>query len=240
MNQEEIGDMKRVFIALAPVLGLCIGVSVSSDFAQNINTNGPISASQEKSAPVVNGEVAKNLDDYLSGIEKDGFAGAILLVKGDSILLRKGYGFADCQQKRRITADMVFDLGSITKTVTAVSILKLQAEGKLQVGDPISRFFDDVPPDKSAITVMQLLRHASGLQDSFGMDEDIVTKEWLVSRALGSALLFKPGEKEIYSNVGYSLLGAIIEKVSGQSYEAYVNEHVLIPKDNGGDRQTYG
>ncbi len=191
----------------------------------------PVSAQgPRQSSEVVNGEVAHQMDDYLMGIEKQGFAGAILLVKGDTVLLRKGYGFADCdKRKRKVTADMAFDMGSITKTITAISILKLMAEGELDINDPIRRFLNGVPPDKSEITIVQLLKHTSGLQDSFGMDEDYVSKDWLVKKALGSTLISKPGEKDNYSNSGYSLLGAIIEKASGQSYETYVKEHVLKP-----------
>src|SRR5262249_33894208 len=152
-------------------------------------------------------------DRYLEGIETQGFAGVILLRKDGKVLLRKGYGFADGDRRVKISPDMIFDLGSITKTVTAVAILKLQAEGKLSIGDRIGRLFEGVPSDKTGITMENLLRHTAGLPDSLGSDEDFVSKDWLVKKALSSPLRSKPGKQFNYSNVGYSLLAAIIEKV---------------------------
>ncbi len=178
-------------------------------------------------------DVVAKMDKYLTDGEKTGFSGALLLVKNGKVLLQKGYGYADCDRKRKVTPDMVFDIGSLTKPITGVAILKLQSQGKLKVDDPISRHLDGVPADKSAITILHLLRHTSGLQDVFGDDEAYVTKEWLVRSALDSKLRFKPGEpgdvEDTYSNAGYSLLGAIIEKISGTSYEEYVSKNVLKP-----------
>jgi CubicO group peptidase (beta-lactamase class C family) len=173
--------------------------------------------------------VARACDQYLEGLEAKGFAGAVLLRQNGKTLLRKGYGFADRDRRVKTSADMIFDIGSITKSITAVAILKLQADGKLKVSDPITRFLEKVPADKKSITVEHLLRHTASLPDSLGEDEDVVGKEWLVKQALASRLRAQPGKRPLYSNVGYSLLAAIIEKVSGQSYEAYVQKNVLKP-----------
>ncbi len=179
-------------------------------------------------------ELAANMDKFLAdAAETKGFSGVLLVVKNGKVLLEKGYGFADCGRTRKVTPDMVFDIGSLTKPITRVAVLKLQAQGKLKLDDPISRHLDGVPEDKAGITIMHLMRHTSGLKDVFGDDEDYVTKDWLVRSALGSKLLFEPGKpgdiEDPYSNAGYALLGAIIEKLSGKSYEAYVNENVLKP-----------
>lgn len=178
-------------------------------------------------------DAVTKMDKYLTDGEKDGFSGAVLLVRNGRVLLHKGYGYADCTRQKKVTPEMVFDIGSLTKHITSVAILKLQSQGKLKVDDPISRYLDGVPDDKAGITILHLLRHTSGLQDVFGDDEDYVSKDWLVKKALGSKLRFKPGEpgqvEDTYSNAGYSLLGAIIEKVSDRSYEEYVNGNVLKP-----------
>ena len=124
---------------------------------------------------------------------------------------------------------MIFDLGSITKTFTAIAVLRLQVEGKLNLGDSIGRYLDDVPDDKRPITIEQLLRHTSGLLDSLGRDEDYVSKQWLVNAALHSKLQSMPGVENHYSNVGYSLLAAIIERIKGESYETYLQKEIFQP-----------
>lgn len=186
----------------------------------------------QTSVPAVEEIVAK-MDKHLTDGEAKGFSGSFLLIKDGKALLQKGYGFADCQRQKRTATEMVFDIGSLTKPITAVAILKLQSQGKLKVEDPISRHLDGVPADKAGITILQLLRHKSGLEDVFGEDEDYVTKDWFLKRAFESKLRFKPGEpgdvEDTYSNAGYSMLGAIIEKVSGLSYEEYVSRNLFEP-----------
>ena len=109
-------------------------------------------------------------------------------------------------------------------------------QGKLSVDEPISKYLDGVPADKAGITLHHLLTHSSGLESDFSpTDYEPVGREEYVRRALQSTLLFKPGEGYEYSNAGYSLLAAIVEKVSGQWYEAYLTEHVLKP---AGMRET--
>ncbi len=191
-----------------------------------------VTAFGQQADPLI-AEVVAKMDKHLSDGEIKGFSGTILVIKDGKTLLQKGYGFGDCQRQKKTATEMVFDIGSLTKPITAVAILKLQSQGKLKVDDPISRHLDGVPADKAGITVLQLLRHQSGMQDVFGADEDYVTKEWFLKKAFESKLRFKPGEpgdvEDTYSNAGYSLLGAIIEKVSGVSYEEYVSRNLFEP-----------
>lgn len=177
-------------------------------------------------------ELVQKMDTFLAGGEKSGYSGVLLVIKDGKVLLEKGYGFADCDRTRKVTPDMLFDIGSLTKYITRAAILKLQAQGKLKIDDTISTHLDGVPADKSTITIMHLMKHTSGLQDVFGDDEVYVTRDWLVKSALESKLLFEPGKPNVedpYSNAGYALLAAIIEKLSGKSYEAYVNENLFKP-----------
>jgi len=173
--------------------------------------------------------LAVEVDARLQALERSGFSGAVLWIRKDSVILEKGYGLADREAGRPITPRTVFDIGSIVKPITASAIWKLQADGKLAVSDPITRFFANVPPDKAEITVQQLLSHRSGLDDIFGDDYDVVARDWVLDKALSSRLIGKPGEKARYSNAGYSLLAMIIEKVSGQPYERYVQGSILTP-----------
>ena len=186
--------------------------------------------------PVVSGETGRTLDEYLSRLERFGFSGGALAVRGKEVLLSKSYGLADRVRAIPLTTESVYNLGSITKQFTAAAVLTLEMQGKLQVTDAISKYFDGVPADKSAITLHHLLTHSSGLQSDFSpSDYDPVGRDEYVRRALQSTLLFKPGEGYEYSNAGYSLLAAIVEKVSGQPYEVYLTERVLKP---AGMRET--
>jgi CubicO group peptidase (beta-lactamase class C family) len=134
-----------------------------------------------------------------------------------------------------VTPATVFDIGSITKQFTAAAILKLQMQGKLDVQTPVSDFYPFVPDEKKVMPVHQLLTHTSGLKKSLGGDYDPVTRDDFVRQALLSPPLDRPGKKFIYSDAGYSLLGAVVEKASGQSYESFLNQYLFQP---AGMKQT--
>ncbi len=166
---------------------------------------------------------------YLKRLEKLGFAGVVLVAKGDEPLLAEGFGLADREHGVRWTPGTVSDIGSITKQFTAAAILKLQEDKRLSVSDPISRYFDGVPADKSGITLHQLLSHSSGLSDpDIGDFEPMALADYL-KQVFAQPLLFVPGQGYSYSNSNFSLLGAIIEKLSGSSYEAFLRERLFLP-----------
>ncbi|HET9334136.1 MAG TPA: serine hydrolase domain-containing protein [Gemmatimonadota bacterium] len=181
---------------------------------------------------VVDGEIARRVDGYLTRLEALGFAGAALVVEDGRTVLRKGYGMADREAGVPITTASVFSLGSITKQFTAAAILALEARGELSVDDPIANHFENVPDDKQAITIHHLLTHSSGLESDFAPgDFDPAGRDRgaYVRRALDSRLLFAPGTGYEYSNAGYSMLAAILETVTGMGYEDALRELVLLP-----------
>jgi len=186
--------------------------------------------------PVVSGETGRILDEYLARLERFGFTGGALAVRGKEVLLSKSYGLADRARRVPLTTESVYNLGSITKQFTAAAILTLEMQGKLEVTDLAGKYLEGAPADKSSITLHHLLTHSSGLESDFSpSDYDRVGREEYVRRALQSKLLFKPGDGYQYSNAGYSLLAAIVEKLSGQPYETYLTERVLKP---AGMRET--
>ena len=168
------------------------------------------------------------IEKYLSNLEATGFSGAVLVdIKGEKII-SKGYGFSDREKQLKNHSNTVFDIGSITKQFTAAGILKLEMMGKLSVEDKLSKYFP-VPEDKAAITIHHLLTHSAGLPGGIGDDyENISTQDFLGS-AFNTQLLFAPGEGYKYSNVGYSILAVIIEKISGKSYEHFLYENLWKP-----------
>lgn len=167
---------------------------------------------------------------YLQRLEKLGFAGAILVARDKNQLLAEGYGLADRERGLPWTPATVSCTGSITKQFTGAAILKLEEEGHLRVTDPISSYFKDVPADKTGITLHHLLTHSSGLLDPEEIgDYDPIGREEYVRKVLAQKLAFPPGEGYEYANANFSLLGIIIEQLSGGSYESYLREKLFLP-----------
>jgi CubicO group peptidase (beta-lactamase class C family) len=177
----------------------------------------------------VNGELGAKIDVFLSRITPFGFSGTVLVAKGDQIVLNKGYGLAIRSQGVPNTADTIFCVGSITKQFTATAILTLEMQGKLKTDDPLTKYLENVPPDKADITLHHLLTHTSGLVKDVGGDYEQAGRDETVRKILALPLESKPGERFAYSNVNYTLLAAVVEKVSGQSYEDYLYEHLFKP-----------
>ncbi|GGI56959.1 serine hydrolase domain-containing protein [Winogradskyella haliclonae] len=174
-------------------------------------------------------EQVKRIENYLSKLEEGGFSGSVLFAKGDEVLLNKGYGFSDKERKIANSSNTIFDIGSVTKQFTAAGILKLEMQGKLSVEDKVGKYFNNVPDDKKDITIHHLLTHSSGLLSGIGDDYDAITTDDFITKAFNLKLTFKPGDDYNYSNVGYSLLGMIIEKVSGKTYEEYLYSNLWKP-----------
>jgi CubicO group peptidase (beta-lactamase class C family) len=187
-------------------------------------------ASAQAPAPVVRGELATRVDQYLTRLVPYGFSGAVLIAKDGQIVLEKGYGAANRQTMQPYTADLVSCIGSVTKQFTAAAVLALEMDGKLSISDPIAKYLPAVPADKATITIHHLLTHTAGFRgDLGGSDEEPIARDALVARVLAAPLVSRPGERFEYSNEGFSLAAAIVERVSGKGYEAYLRERVLLP-----------
>jgi CubicO group peptidase (beta-lactamase class C family) len=167
---------------------------------------------------------------YLKKLEKLGFAGVVLVARDGERLVAEGYGLADRERGLPWGPGTVSTIGSITKQFTAAAILLLEQEGQLSVGDSISRYFEDVPADKRSITLHQLLTHSSGIVDLKGLgDWDPVGRDEFVQRVMAQPLEFPPGESYAYSNAGYSLLGVVIEQLTGVPYERFLRDRLFLP-----------
>lgn len=174
---------------------------------------------------VVTGQ-GKGLDDYLRRLSGFGFSGCVLVSRNGTVLLRKGYGLAEDGTNVPLRPETLFDIGSLSKNFTAAAILRLESDGKLRVGDPISRFLPDLPEDKRAISIHQLLTHTSGVT---GPDAGYraISKAQAIQEILARPLGTRPGTAWAYSNAGYVLLAAIIESASGETYEDYLQGHIF-------------
>lgn len=157
------------------------------------------------------------------------FSASVLISKDNDVVFEQGFGLSDKENKVNFTKYTVIDILSLTKQFTATAILKLEEQNKLSVNDTIDKFFDNVPEDKKDISLHHLLTHTSGLKANYKYDYRTVTRDEMEKEALTSWLRSEPGEEYRYSNIGYSLLGIIIEKVSNKKYENYLHENLFTP-----------
>jgi CubicO group peptidase (beta-lactamase class C family) len=163
------------------------------------------------------------------------FMGAVLVAEGDRILLDQGYGMADLEWKIPNSPEVKFRLGSLTKQFTATLVLLLQQDGKLRIEDPISKYLPDTPKSWQKITLANLLGHTSGIPNftndkefgSWRMNPHTTVEEIAFFR--DKPLDFEPGSKFDYSNSNYEVLGAVIEKVSGEMYGDLLRKRIFEP-----------
>ena len=175
------------------------------------------------------------------------FMGSVLVARGDQVLLSKGYGSANLEWGIPDTPSTKFRLGSVTKQFTAASILLLEERGKLKVEDLVKKYLPDAPAAWDKMTIFHVLTHTAGIPNftsfpDYPSSEALpTTPEKLVARFRDKPLEFEPGEKWNYSNSGYVLLGYLIERISGESYETFVQKNIFTPlgmKDSGYDSNS--
>ncbi|GAC1302082.1 MAG: serine hydrolase domain-containing protein [Ktedonobacteraceae bacterium] len=168
-------------------------------------------------------------------VEADEFSGAVLVAKNQTILLQHAYGMAHQGYGVPNRVDTKFNLGSMNKMFTAVAIAQLAEQSKLAFSDPVSKHLPDYPPEVAEkVTIHHLLTHTSGMgsywnERFFSVWADLRTVDDYLPLFRDDPLSFEPGEKFQYSNAGFVVLGAIIERVSGQDYFTYVREHIYEP-----------
>ncbi|MCU7934549.1 MAG: beta-lactamase family protein [Candidatus Thiodiazotropha sp. (ex Dulcina madagascariensis)] len=171
----------------------------------------------------------QSLQGYLDSIS---FSGSVLVSKEGKIIHSAGYGFSDKNLKTSNTPNTQFYIASLTKQFTAMAIMQLQENEKLNINDPIAQYLPNFP-NGSLITIKQLLNHSSGLYDFTDKWEEIktlnISTQNIVDMFKNEPLRFKPGSKVSYSSSGYILAGLLIEKVSGTSYSNYIETHIFKP-----------
>ena len=215
--------MKKIFL-LSVLINLCIACS---------NTKLKDNPEATMGDTIVANDTTRRIDDYLSKLASEKhFSGGLLIVKDGKKIFSKGYGLADKEKNIPFTSGTLASIGSITKAFTAAGIIKLVEQNKLMLDDKLKKYFPSIPADKVDITIHQLLTHSSGFHEFLKQDggdyEKINTEEFL-QRAFSEPLAFTPGDKAVYTNVGFSILGIIIEKVSGLDYEQYLKTNLFDP-----------
>jgi CubicO group peptidase (beta-lactamase class C family) len=179
---------------------------------------------------IVAGPRAAGADSALRALVPQGFSGVVLVASKGEIILRNGYGLAERERKTPFAPATVVQIGSNTKDFTAVAILQLQEKGKLSVHDSLATFFPNAPADKRGITIAQLLAHRSGLEPNLpGGDFRPLSRDEFLAAAFASKLIYAPGQGQHYSNLGFSVLAAIIEVLTGDSYGTYCQKNIWNP-----------
>ena len=183
-------------------------------------------------------EIARQLQDYVERLAKaDLFSGTVLLAREDKVLYTAAHGLASKAYKAPMRIDTKLNLGSMGKMFTAVAIAQLEQEGKLSFEDTLGKHLPDYPNKDAAqkVKLHHLLTHTSGIGDYFTKEfmdasrERFRTVRDFFPLFVDKPLSFEPGSQFRYSNAGYLLLGAVIEKITGRSYFDYVQERIFRP-----------
>lgn len=180
---------------------------------------------------------ADKLDDLVKEqMQKQHIPGvSVAIVKDGKVVEARGYGLASVELNVPATKDTVYEIGSITKQFTATLVMMLVEENKIALTDPIKKYLPDAPAAWDKVTVRHLLTHTSGIKGYTEVGDFITlartkhTKEEIIGMVSKLPLDFQPGEKWSYSNTGYYLLGMIVEKASGKSYDDLLAERILKP-----------
>jgi D-alanyl-D-alanine carboxypeptidase len=191
------------------------------------------SGAQQPSSATLTARVDSLVLDYKDRTHSPAVSVAVL--RGTDTLVMKGYGLASITPMTQATPSTVYRIGSITKQFTSSGIMRLIERGKLSLDDPMSKFLPDVPLHGHVVTIRQLLNHTSGIhsytsvRDWQGTWEQDLTPRQIVAFVDKDTFDFAPGTRWLYNNTGYVLLGMIIEKVTGESYAAFLQHEFFTP-----------
>lgn len=186
-----------------------------------------------------------NLPARIDAEVEDGFAGVLVVVRDGEVVLEDAFGYANREKKIPNRMDTIFAIGSTPIDFTHIGILILLDQDKLKLSDPIGTFFDEVPADKRAITIEHLMTGGSGLQNFHGdpketnPDHPWIDRDEAMRRIFAQELLFAPGEGNEHSHSAWGVLAAIIEIVSGESYEKFTTKRIFKPLGMN-DTRFYG
>jgi CubicO group peptidase (beta-lactamase class C family) len=232
-------------IRVSFTLGFLALVGPWTAAAQPAAASAPAAVAPAVPAPLTAAALEAKVDEYMKAqVEVNSFSGTILLARDGTPLVSKGYGFANLEWRIPNAPDTVFRIGSITKQFTAMVVMQLREQGKLKTDDPVCRYLAPCPEAWAPVTIHHLLTHTSGIRSYTGLAEwrkvNMVPKtvDEMIGFFRDLPLEWAPGTKWAYNNSGYFLLGAIIEKVTGQKYAQVVQELIFTPlemKDSGYD-----
>jgi CubicO group peptidase (beta-lactamase class C family) len=189
------------------------------------------------------GQDPARMDQLVQSYVTNGdFMGSVLVARDEKILLSNGYGLANAEWNISNTPEARFRIASITKQFTAAAILLLEERGKLKVEDSVKKYLPDAPASWEKITIFHLLTHTAGFPElvpsADSPPNETAPLERAVARIQARPLSSAPGDVFRYSNQSYYVLGHLVEKISGERFEIFLQENILAPagmKDSGFD-----
>jgi N-acyl-D-amino-acid deacylase len=245
--------MKRAAITTIPIACLAVLLSCGGE-----PTTPPVTPPAQPEIPISGAAVPgmasydQIIPDLMRKYAVPG--GAVAVLRDGKLIYARGFGYADVENKAPVRPDALFRIASVSKPITGVAIMKLVEEGRLTLDDRVAPFIAHLAPAQGAtvdprweqITVRQLLNHTGGWdrdKPNGGFDPMFrpaiaasavnapapASAETIIRYMKGLPFDFNPGEKHVYSNFGYAILGRVIERSSGMSYEEYVRARVLQP-----------
>jgi len=158
---------------------------------------------------------------------------ALLVSRRGQVIRAQGYGLANVELQVPVKPETIFQSGSVGKQFTATAVMMLVEEGKIGLGDPLTKYFPDAPPSWKKVTIRELLSHTAGFTDypkNFDMRRDYTEAEQL-KIVESIPLAFAPGSSWSYSNLGFLTIGILIHKVTGEFYGDFLQEHIFKPLD---------
>ena len=228
-----VESLLQIPVPIRPLTTVRAGLIAGSSFALAIWLAPPVFQIRSTSVTLPGDNdsrisIAAHLDSIFAGYADSGFSGSVLLAVGDQVVLEKGYGMADRERGIPATAETRYSVAGFTKMFTAAAILALEEEGRLHVTDSLARFFGPLPGRAGQVTLHQLLTHSDGMtrQNAPVYRSDARAFLRAVSTAPDS---FAPGEGYRYNDFGHSVLGVIVEEISGNTYEAFIHDRFLLP-----------
>ncbi|MCT2907371.1 serine hydrolase domain-containing protein [Schleiferilactobacillus harbinensis] len=162
-------------------------------------------------------------------LQAEQFVGTVLLVRNGTIIYHQGIGYADAAKKRLNTVKSIYQIGSTQKSLTAIALAQLIQAGKVHYGDNIHQYYSQIPASHN-ITIREMLNMRSGLIYTLGAPKTVLTDDQVIQRSLDNLTYDADFHgKQNYQAVNFVLLAGIIEKISGQSYEQYITQHLFQP-----------
>lgn len=214
------------------LLAACGGASPPTPTSDAGNTNRSSALStQNTSAP--DGATGAAIDDLFRFIGADEPGAVVLVAQGDSVRYQQGYGLTTPGNGTPLNADTIFHIGSTGKQLTGVALMLLAQDGLIDYDAPVTTYLPELAGFADRVTIRMLLHHTAGMPDYYAdlynLDEQPTNDTALQWLATEGELVFTPGNQFAYSNAGYEVLGSVVERVSGQSFAAFLDERLFAP-----------
>lgn len=175
------------------------------------------------------GALAGAFDKAFGDALATGTTGDAILEQDGKVVLKAGYGWANREKRIPFTTGTIAQIGSITKQFTAMALISLWHDGKIDFAKPVKTYLPNIAEPAASLTLDQILTHRSGMPEYCGDDYDKASKTELLSKCAATPLAFTPGAQFKYSNPGYSIIAAIDEQVSGRTLDAYLKQRFFAP-----------